>query len=133
MCAAAEGLHTILVVEDEEEVRATTVALLGALGYRVIEAADADSAAAMIEAGLQVDLVFSDVVMPGQLSSYDLGNIVKRKLPGAHMLFTSGYAEGVLAHEGKLDPSVSLLHKPYNAEALSSRIRHLLRRSVAHN
>ena len=127
-CAAAEGLYTILVVEDEEEVRATTVALLNALGYRVLEAAGADSAATMIEAGLQVDLVFSDVIMPGRLSSYDLGQIVKRKLPGAHMLFTSGYAEGVLAHEGKLDPSVSLLHKPYNAEALSARIRHLLRR-----
>ncbi|MFD2366298.1 response regulator [Pseudoduganella sp. GCM10020061] len=127
-CHGADGVCTILVVEDEEDVRTTTVALLSALGYRVMEAPDADSAAAMIESGLQVDLVFSDVVMPGRLTSYDLGQIVKRKLPDAQILFTSGYAEGVLAHEGKLDPSVSLLHKPYNAEALSARIRHLLRR-----
>jgi CheY-like chemotaxis protein len=130
-CTSADGVCTILVVEDEEAVRSTTVALLSALGYRVLEAPDADSAAAMIDAGLQVDLVFSDVIMPGRLSSYELGQIVKRKLPDAQMLYTSGYAEGVLAHEGKLDPSVSLLHKPYNAEALSARIRHLLRRRQA--
>ncbi|HEU4852148.1 MAG TPA: response regulator [Telluria sp.] len=130
-CTSADGVCTILVVEDEEAVRTTTVALLSALGYRVLEAPDADSAAAMIDAGLQVDLVFSDVIMPGRLSSYELGQIVKRKLPHAQMLYTSGYAEGVLAHEGKLDPSVSLLHKPYNAEALSARIRHLLRRRQA--
>jgi CheY-like chemotaxis protein len=127
-CTTADGICTILVVEDEEDVLTTTVALLSALGYRVIEAPDADSAAAMIESGLQVDLVFSDVIMPGKMSSYELGQLVKRKLPNAQMLYTSGYAEGVLAHEGKLDPSVSLLHKPYNAEALSARIRHLLRR-----
>ena len=128
VCTSADGICTILVVEDEVDVLNTTVALLSALGYRVIEAQDADSAASMIEAGLQVDLVFSDVIMPGNMSSYELGQLVKRKLPNAQMLYTSGYAEGVLAHEGKLDPSVSLLHKPYNAEALSARIRHLLRR-----
>ncbi|HEY0060611.1 MAG TPA: response regulator [Telluria sp.] len=122
------GLETILVVEDEDDVRSSTVALLSALGYQVFEAEDAARAVDLIDSGAKIDLVFSDVVMPGALSSLDLSKIVRNKLPGAQILFTSGYAEGVLAHDGRLDAGVSLLQKPYNADVLSARIRHLLRR-----
>jgi DNA-binding NtrC family response regulator len=72
--------------------------------------------------------VFSDVLMPGKVTAYELGELVKKKLPNTQMLYTSGYAEGVIAHEGRLDPSISLLQKPYHADVLSARIRHLLRR-----
>ncbi|TFW20847.1 response regulator [Massilia arenosa] len=122
------GPETILVVEDEADVRSTTVALLSALGYRVLEAADAGSACDIVNSGVELDLVFSDVIMPGKVTAYELGELVKQKLPATQMLYTSGYAEGVIAHEGKLDPSISLLQKPYHADVLSARIRHLLRR-----
>ena len=125
----AGGLETILVVEDEEDVRSSTSGILSALGYEVLEAADASQAVAIIEEGRHIDLVFTDVVMPGPMSSLQLGEIVRRKLPECEVLYTSGYAEGVLTHEGKLDSAVHLLQKPYHPEALSARIRHLLRRA----
>ena len=125
----AGGLETILVVEDEPDVRSSTCGILSALGYEVLEAEDAESALAIIDSGRHIDLVFTDVIMPGPVSSLQLGEIVRRRLPHAQVLYTSGYAEGVLAHEGKLDASVHLLQKPYHPDALSARIRHLLRRA----
>jgi signal transduction histidine kinase len=122
------GLETILVVEDEEDVRSATCAILSALGYQVLEASDATHAIAVIESGRHIDLVFTDVMMPGPVSSLQLGEVVRKHLPQAQILFTSGYAEGVLAHEGKVNASVHLLQKPYHPDALSARIRHLLRR-----
>ncbi len=122
------GLETILVVEDEADVRDSTCAILSALGYEVLEATDASGAVALIESGRHIDLVFSDVIMPGPVSSLQLGEVLRRHLPDAQILYTSGYAEGVLAHEGKLNASVHLLQKPYHPDALSARIRHLLRR-----
>jgi len=122
------GLETILVVEDEEDVRSTTCAILSALGYRVLEAPDAAAAVAIVDSGQAVDLVFTDVIMPGPVSSLQLADAVRTRLPLAEILYTSGYAEGVLAHEGKLEATVNLLQKPYHPDALSARIRHLLRR-----
>jgi CheY-like chemotaxis protein len=122
------GIETILVVEDEEDVRATTCGILSALGYRVLEAPDAAQAVEIVESGKHIDLVFTDVIMPGPVSSLRLGEVVRERLPQAQILYTSGYAEGVLAHEGKLEASVNLLQKPYHPDALSARIRHLLRR-----
>ena len=122
------GLETILVVEDEPDVRTSTVELLSALGYQVLSAHDGASAVELIDKGAQVDLVFTDVIMPGHISSLELRDHVRRRLPDAEVLFTSGYAEGVLAHEGKVDATVNLLQKPYSPDILSARIRHLLRR-----
>jgi CheY-like chemotaxis protein len=125
------GIETILVVEDEEDVRCTTCGILSALGYRVLEAPDAARAIEIVESGQHVDLVFTDVIMPGPVSSLQLGDVVRARLPQAQILYTSGYAEGVLAHEGRLEASVNLLQKPYHPDALSARIRHLLRRRHA--
>ncbi|AWL06678.1 response regulator [Massilia oculi] len=125
----AGGLETILVVEDEADVRSSTCGILSVLGYEVLEAGSAAEAAEIIEGGRHIDLVFTDVIMPGPVSSLQLGEIVRRHLPECQVLYTSGYAEGVLAHEGKLDSSVHLLQKPYHPDALSARIRHLLRRA----
>jgi signal transduction histidine kinase len=125
------GIETILVVEDEEDVRSTTCGILSALGYRVLEAPDAAKAVEIVKGGQHIDLVFTDVIMPGPVSSLQLGEVVRARLPQAQILYTSGYAEGVLAHEGKLEASVNLLQKPYHPDALSARIRHLLRRRHA--
>ncbi|NNG22253.1 response regulator [Telluria aromaticivorans] len=123
----AGGLETILVVGDEDAVRDSTSAILSALGYEVLEAPDAAVAIDIIESGRHVDLVFSDVIMPGPVTSLQLGEVVRKRLPQAKLLYTSGYAEGLLSHEGKVDASVHLLQKPYHPDALSARIRHLLR------
>ncbi len=122
------GLETILVVEDEPDVRTSTIDLLSALGYRVLWAEDAAGAVALVDSGVAIDLVFTDVIMPGEVTSLQLRDRVRAVLPHAQVLFTSGYAEGVLTHEGKVDAAVNLLHKPYSADVLSARIRHLLRR-----
>ncbi len=122
------GLETILVVEDEGDVRTSTVELLSALGYEVLAAHDGASAVELIDSGVHVDLVFTDVIMPGNVSSLELRDRVRARLPLAEVLFTSGYAEGVLVHEGKVEANVNLLQKPYTPDVLSARIRHLLRR-----
>ncbi|MFL6710936.1 MAG: response regulator [Massilia sp.] len=122
------GLETVLVVEDEGDVRTSTVELLSTLGYKVLSAHDGASAIAIVDSGVHIDLVFTDVIMPGKVSSLELRDRVRASLPQAEVLFTSGYAEGVLVHEGKVDANVNLLQKPYTPEVLSARIRHLLRR-----
>jgi signal transduction histidine kinase len=122
------GLETILVVEDEEDVRSSTCGILSALGYHVLQACDAAGAVEIIESGRPIDLVFTDVIMPGPVSSLQLGQVLRERRPEAQILYTSGYAEGVLAHEGKVDATVHLLQKPYHPDALAARIRHLLRR-----
>jgi CheY-like chemotaxis protein len=126
--ALTGGVETILVVEDEEAVRAATVDMLATLGYQVLSSANAEQATHLIEGGVHIDLLFTDVMMPGRVSSLELSELVRTKLPHAHILFTSGYAEGVLSHDGRLPPGVNLLQKPYTVETLSSRIRHLLRK-----
>jgi len=129
--ALAGGVETILVVEDEEAVRAATVDMLSTLGYKVLSSADAEQASHLINGGVDIDLLFTDVMMPGRVSSLELSELVREKLPQAQILFTSGYAEGVLSHDGKLPPGVNLLQKPYTVDTLSSRIRHLLRKRGA--
>jgi len=125
--ALTGGAETILVVEDEEAVRSATVAMLSGLGYQVLSSPDADHAAQLLNDGARIDLLFSDVIMPGRLTSLQLSELVRRDQPQAQVLFTSGYAEGLLAHDGKLPAGVSLLAKPYTVETLSARVRQVLR------
>jgi len=120
------GSETILVAEDDDEVRATVVETLGELGYRVLRARDAASALTIIEGGVAVDLLFTDVVMPGPLRSPELARRAKELLPELAVLFTSGYTENAIVHGGRLDPGVALLGKPYTREALARKVRHML-------
>jgi PAS domain S-box-containing protein len=121
------GTETLLVVEDDAAVRATVVELLKELGYRVLEASDGQSALEVIQSGPPVELLFTDVVMPGPIRSTDLVRQAKELLPDLEVLFTSGYAENAIVHGGRLDPGVSLLGKPYRREELARKLRHLLR------
>jgi signal transduction histidine kinase/DNA-binding response OmpR family regulator len=120
------GTETILVVEDDEQVRATAVEMLTDLGYRVLKAPDAASALAVVESGVPIDLLFTDVVMPGTLRSPELARRARERLPGLAVLFTSGYTENAIVHGGRLDEGVNLLPKPYTREALSRKIRHVM-------
>jgi CheY-like chemotaxis protein len=83
------GSETILVVEDDEEVRTTAVEMLSDLGYRVLKAADASSALAIVESGIPIDLLFTDVVMPGPMRSPEMARRARERLPGIGVLFTS--------------------------------------------
>ncbi len=122
------GSETILVVEDDPDVRATVVDLLTDLGYRVLKAPDAQTALSLIESGAPIDLLFTDVVMPGPLRSTELARRAQERVPGLAVLFTSGYTDGAIVHEGRLDPGISLLSKPYNREDLARQLRHMLGR-----
>jgi signal transduction histidine kinase/CheY-like chemotaxis protein len=120
------GTETILVVEDDVAVQTTVVEMLTDLGYRVLKADDADNALSILRSGAAVDLLFTDVVMPGQLRSPELARQAKLLIPGIEVLFTSGYTQNAIVHGGRLDPGVHLLSKPYRREHLAGKIRHLL-------
>ena len=124
--APVGGSETILVVEDDEDVRDTVVAMLSDLGYKVVKAKDADSALTIVESGLPIDLLFTDVVMPGKLRSPELARIAQRQFPGIKVLFTSGYTQNAIVHGGKLDENVELLSKPYSRDELGLKIRSVL-------
>lgn len=122
----AGGSETILVVEDDDDVRATSVALLRDLGYRVFEATNADNALVILQSGLNIDLLFTDVVMPGKLRSPDLAQQARQRLPHLKVLFTSGYTQNAIVHAGRLDDGVELIAKPFTIEALATKIRRIL-------
>ena len=123
---AVGGTETILVAEDDDAVRATVVEMLTALGYRVLAATDAAGALAVVESGTRIDVLFTDVVMPGALRSIDLARMARAHLPDLAVLFTSGYTENAIVHGGRLDPGVELLGKPYTRESLARRVRQVL-------
>ena len=125
---ATGGSETILVVEDDQEVRLTAVATLAGLGYHVLEAVNAASALALLESGARVDLLFTDVVMPGPVSSTELAAHARRLLPRIAVLFTSGYTRNALLDGGRLQAGVHLLSKPYQRVQLAHKIRATLRR-----
>ncbi len=120
------GSETILVAEDNDGVRATVVELLRQHGYKVLQAGDAASALAIVETGVPIDLLFTDVVMPGSLRSAELARLARERLPQLAVLFTSGYVQDALVHGGRLDPGLDLLLKPYTQDALANKIRHVL-------
>jgi CheY-like chemotaxis protein len=124
--AVTGGTETILVVEDDIAVQTTVVETLTELGYRILKADDAESALIILKSGLPIDLLFTDVVMPGRLRSPELAKQAKLLIPGIEVLFTSGYTQNAIVHGGRLDPGVHLLSKPYRREQLAAKVRHLL-------
>jgi len=119
----------VLVVEDDDNVRATTIDLLKDLGYAVLEARNADSAMAIVDSGLKIDLLFTDVVMPGTLRSPELARQAKLRMPHIAVLFTSGYTQNAIVHAGRLDDGVDLISKPYSRDGLARKIRDVLGRN----
>lgn len=120
------GSETILVAEDDEQVRATVVEILSELGYQVLRADDAASALAIVQSGIKIDLLFTDVVMPGPMRSPELARKAREVAPGLAVLFTSGYTQNAIVHGGRLDPGVELLPKPYSREDLARRVRQVI-------
>jgi signal transduction histidine kinase/ActR/RegA family two-component response regulator len=123
--AAGRIEETVLVVEDEPGVRSTAVEALRELGYTVLEAEDGPAALRVLEQRGPVELLFTDVVMPG-MTGRELADEVARRWPGAKILYTTGYTRNAIVHGGRLDAGVSLLPKPYTTEELSRKVRAVL-------
>ena len=121
-----EGSETVLVVEDDADVRSYTIEVLTELGYHVLEAQDGPSALRIIERGEPIDLLFTDVVLPGGLNGEQLALQAQDKRPGLKVLFTTGYARNAIVHQGRLDPGVQLITKPFSYTDLAARLRDVL-------
>jgi CheY-like chemotaxis protein len=124
--AAAE--ETILVVEDDDDVRAYSVEILRELGYRVIEAHDGPSAMRLLERQFRVDLLFTDVVLPGGMTGAQVAAQARGIKPDLKVLFTTGYARNAIVHHGRLDRGVQLITKPFSMSDLATRVRDILDR-----
>ncbi|EJM89168.1 PAS domain S-box [Pseudomonas sp. GM74] len=120
------GHECILVVEDNEAVRVSAVELLREEGYQVLTATNGDVAMQMLLEGLAVDLIFTDVVMPGLIKSSDLAAWAKVQDPPVAVLFTSGHTRDIISRNHQLSPDTHLLSKPYNPEALRQMVRMVL-------
>ena len=122
--AATASGETVLIVEDNPEVRAVGVSHLKRLGYRVVEADHGDPPpSSAFENGLAVDAVFSDVVMPGGMSGFDLARWIKANRPDLPILLTSGFAEDVARGSDTDVPAHALLRKPYTQAELARSLR----------
>jgi PAS domain S-box-containing protein len=122
----AIGVESILVVEDDEALRAYTLEILKELGYRVLEAPSGAGALAMLDREGDIDLLFTDIVMPGGLNGRQLADEALRRRPGLKVLFTTGYTRNAIVHHGRLDPGVQLISKPFSFAELGAKIRTLL-------
>lgn len=120
------GDETILVVEDDPNLQLTVIDTLSSLGYRVLKADNGERALAILQSGIPVDLMFTDVVMPGSVPVTELARQARQLLPDIEILFTSGYPRDAIVHEGRLDAGVELLSKPYRINQLAQRIRQML-------
>jgi len=116
----------ILVVEDEEAVRAFTVEMLRELGYGVLEAANGQAALRLIEANPSIQLLFTDVGLPGGINGRQLADQAVQNRPDLKVLFTSGYTRNAIVHGGRLDAGVALIGKPFTYAALAEKIRQVL-------
>jgi len=112
----------VLVVEDDADVRSHAVAILHELGYQVLEAADGPTALRTLEAQPEIKLLFTDVGLPGGLNGRQLADEARRRDPSLLVLFTTGYARNAIVHQGRLDPGVELITKPFTFAALARKV-----------
>ncbi|MDR6958492.1 signal transduction histidine kinase [Pseudomonas brassicacearum] len=120
------GQETILVVEDNDEVRSASVELLEQFGYQTLTANNGDEAMRLLLEGVSVDLIFTDVVMPGLIKSSDLAAWAKVQEPPVPVLFTSGHTRDIISRNHQLSPDTHLLSKPYGPDALMRMVKSVL-------
>jgi PAS domain S-box-containing protein len=117
--------EVILVVEDNDDVRAYSVSVLAEMGYSVLEAQDPEAALSILRRPDRIDLLFTDVVLPGR-SGRELADLAGQLRPGLKVLFTTGYSRNAIVHHGRLDAGVQLISKPFTFEGLAARVRDVL-------
>jgi len=118
--------ETILVVEDERDLRVYTTEALRELGYRVLEAADGHAALGLVDRHPEIDLLFTDVVLTGGMNGRNLADEAARRRPGLPVLFTTGYTSNAIVHHGRLDPGMPLIGKPFTYAELAAKVRRIL-------
>jgi CheY-like chemotaxis protein len=120
--------ETILLVEDDEDVRVFVTESLGELGYRVFATVDGPSALRTLEAQRDIDLLFTDVGLPNGMNGRVLADQARKRWPTLKVLFTTGYARNAIIHHGRLDSGVDLITKPYTQTDLADKVRKVLNR-----
>jgi signal transduction histidine kinase/CheY-like chemotaxis protein len=123
ICELEGGDESILIVEDDTLVREYVVTQIGRLGYDTLAAGNAAEALAIISGPERIDLLFTDVIMPGTMNGRQLAIEAQTRRPGLKVLYTSGYTENAIVHHGRLDAGVLLLPKPYLGSDLARMIR----------
>jgi PAS domain S-box-containing protein len=118
--------ETVLIVEDDADVRAYSYDTLCDLGYTVLQAQNAQDALRLLGVRPDVEVLFTDVGLPGGMNGRQLADAARIVRPELKVLFTSGYARNAIVHEGRLDPGVELLPKPFSQSALASKLRDIL-------
>ncbi len=123
---AATGQETVLAVEDDDDVREFTADVLGQLGYRVLTAHDAESALRILGENPDVDLLFTDIGLPGGVNGRELADAARKRSPALKVLFTTGYTRNAVIHHGRLDAGVNLISKPFTQTSLAEKVRQVL-------
>jgi CheY-like chemotaxis protein len=126
VCTDARARETILVVEDDARVRQLTIQRLKLIGYRVLEARDGPTALEILRRGDHVDLVFTDLIMPGGLSGREVAIRARDMTPGVKVLLTSGYAEELMHGDDLQRERLRVLRKPYQQGDLAAALRDVL-------
>ncbi len=117
------GSERILVVEDNLEIRNIAITVLGEQGYDIVEAENGEEAVKLLEENKPIDLLFTDIILPGGMNGVEIADIARRLQPGIDVLLTTGYADNVAVPEGQIDHDTDLINKPYNRLALLQMVR----------
>jgi CheY-like chemotaxis protein len=120
------GHETILVTEDDPFVRSSVILRIQSLGYTVIAAVNGNDALSKLTANPAIDMLFTDIVMPGGMSGWDLADKAREIRPGLPVVFSSGYSLEMLANEGRTPGKSIILSKPYRKAELAERLREAL-------
>jgi PAS domain S-box-containing protein len=126
LLARGSASETILVVEDDPDVRTYSCETLRELGYNVVEAENGRAALEALDSNHRIRILFTDVGLPGGLNGRQLADEARRRRPNLRILFTTGYARNAIVHDGRLDPGVELVTKPFTQAALSSKLRDII-------
>ena len=121
-----EGRHSVMVVDDEPTIRMLVVEILEEMGHVVLEAGDGPSALRLLGTGAHVDLLITDVGLPGQMNGRQVADAALELLPQLKVLFITGYAENAVIGNGPLGPNMALMTKPFAMDVIADRIRAIL-------
>ena len=122
-----EGHETILVVEDDPFVRSSVIMRVKSLGYKVVAAVNGNDALSKLRADPKIDLLFTDIVMPGGMSGWELADLAQQIRPGLPVLYSSGYPQEALVDLGRASAQSIILTKPYRKVELAHRLREALK------
>lgn len=118
--------ETVLVVEDEPAIRGLLLEILEDLGYQAIDAQDSVSGLCVIRSDARIDLLITDVGLPGDMNGRQMADAARQSRPDLKVLFITGYAEGAMRADEQLAPGMDVLSKPFALETISRRIRSIL-------